>query len=81
MKKYGFNIIANSVFFSRQDRTLLWTCVASAHLQCVNNRYAKFEYKGMKSVITQCKPSKGGVDVIILKVQHSPKNYQNVHKI
>ena len=34
----------------KQDQTLLWTCVASAHLQCVNNHYAKFEYKGMKSV-------------------------------
>ena len=22
----------------------------SAHLQCVNNHYAKFEYKGMKTV-------------------------------
>ena len=31
-----------------QDQTLLWTCVAGAHLQCVNNHYAKFEYKGMK---------------------------------
>ena len=30
-----------------QDQTLLWTCVASAHLQCVNNHYAKSEYKGM----------------------------------
>ena len=32
----------------KQDQTLLWTCVAGAHLQCVNNQYAKFEYKGMK---------------------------------
>ena len=28
-------------------QTLLWTCVAGAHLQCVNNRYAKFEYKNL----------------------------------
>ena len=34
----------------KQDQTLLWTCIASAHLQRVNNHYAKFEYKGMKSV-------------------------------
>ena len=26
-----------------QDQTLLWTCVAGAHLQCVNNHYTKFE--------------------------------------
>ena len=24
--------------------------IRDAHLQCVNNHYAKFEYKGMKSV-------------------------------
>ena len=36
---------------SEQDQTLLWTCVAGAHLQCVNNHYAKFEYEGMKSVL------------------------------
>ena len=29
---------------------MLWTCAAGAHLQCVNNHYAKFEYKGMKTV-------------------------------
>ena len=32
------------------DQTLLWTCVACAHLQCVNNQYAKFKYTGMTSV-------------------------------
>ena len=39
-----------------QDQTLLWTCVAGAH-RCVNSRYAKFKYTGMKSdyiQITQC---------------------------
>ena len=35
----------------KQDQILLWTCVAGAHLQCVNNHYAKFEYKGLKSVL------------------------------
>ena len=43
-----------SIPTTKQDQTLLLTCVASAHLQCVNNQYAKFEsnfeYKGMKSV-------------------------------
>ena len=34
----------------QQDQTLLWTCVACAHLRCINNHYAKFEYKGMESV-------------------------------
>ena len=34
----------------KQDQTLLWTCVAGAHHQCVNNHYANFNYKGMKSV-------------------------------
>ena len=39
-----------------QDQTLLWTCVTGAH-RCVNSRYAKFKYTGMKSdyiQITQC---------------------------
>ena len=40
LKSFGFT--------KKQDQTLLWTCVAGAHLQCVNNHYAKFEYKGMK---------------------------------
>ena len=31
-----------------QDQTLLWTCVAGAY-RCVNSRYAKFKYTGMKS--------------------------------
>ena len=34
----------------KQNQTLLLTWVADAHLQCVNNHYTKFEYKGMKSV-------------------------------
>ena len=34
----------------KQDQTLLWICVAGEYLQCVNNHYAKFEYKGMKYV-------------------------------
>ena len=33
-----------------QDQTLIWTCVVGAHLQCVNNHYAKFEYKKIKTV-------------------------------
>ena len=32
----------------KQDQTLRWTCVAGAH-RCVNSRYAKFKYTGMKS--------------------------------
>ena len=46
----------------------------------VNNHYAKFEYKGMKTVgntdytqIKQCKHPKGGVNVIMYKF-NSPKN-------
>ena len=56
----------------KQDLTLLWTCVAGAHLQCVNNHYGKFEYKGMKSVlitdytqVNNVSTPKGGVDVIV----------------
>ena len=30
------------ILIEKQDQTLLWTCVAGAHLQCVNNHYAKF---------------------------------------
>ena len=40
----------------KQDQTLLWTCVAGA-CRCVNSRYAKFKYTGMKSdyiQISQC---------------------------
>ena len=32
----------------QQDQTLLLTCVAGVH-RCVNSRYAKFKYTGMKS--------------------------------
>ena len=35
-------------FIFKQDQTLLWTCIAGAHW-CVNSRYAKFKYTGMKS--------------------------------
>ena len=35
---------------NKQDQTLLWTCVIGAHLQWVNNHYAKCKYKGMQSV-------------------------------
>ena len=41
---------------AKQDQTLLWTCVAGAR-RCVNSRYAKFKYTGMKSdyiQILQC---------------------------
>ena len=41
---------------TKQDQTLLWTCVAGAR-RCVNSRYAKFKYTGMKSdyiQISQC---------------------------
>ena len=36
----------------KQDQTLLWTCVAGAY-RCVNSRYAKFKYTGMKSDYTK----------------------------
>ena len=49
-------------------------CVAGAHLQRVNNHYAKFEYEGMKlHTCKQCKHSKGGVDLIMSKFIN-PKN-------
>ena len=28
----------------------MWKKIEGAHLQCVNNYYAKFEYKGMKTI-------------------------------
>ena len=51
----------------------------------MNNHYVKFEYKGMKYVtdythITQCKHSKGGVEVIMSKFNTS-KKLSNVHTI
>ena len=59
----------------KQDQTLLWTCVAGAHLQCVNNHYGKFEDNFNYRLHTnkQCKHSKGGVDVIMSKF-NNPKN-------
>ena len=27
----------------KEDQTLLWTCIASAHLQYLNNHFAKFD--------------------------------------
>ena len=27
-----------------------WNKINGAHLQCVNNHYAKFEYKGIKTI-------------------------------
>ena len=75
--------------FIKQDQTMFWTCVASAHLQCVNTHYAKFEYKGMKLVgvtdytdKTQYTHSKGGV--IMSKFKNSQKYNKilsNVYKI
>ena len=46
----------NGIHRVKQDQTLLWTCVAGAR-RCVNSRYAKFKYTGMKSdniQISQC---------------------------
>ena len=54
----------------------------SAHRHCVNNLYTKFEYKGIKTVgvtdytkITQCKHTKGGIDVIMSRF----KTLQNIY--
>ena len=54
----------------------------------MNNKYAKFEYKGMKTIlvtdytqITQCKHAKGGVDVTMSKSSTLPKMLSNVPKI
>ena len=35
----------------RKNQTLLWTCVAGAHLQCENNQNIKSKKTGMKSVL------------------------------
>ena len=43
----------NSKFNTRQKLRKYFSNehkIRDAHLQCVNNHYAKFEYKGMKSV-------------------------------
>ena len=37
---------------TKQDQTLLWTCVAGACL-CVNSRYAKFKYTGIPGRVAQ----------------------------
>ena len=38
----------NMLSYKKKDQTLLWTCVAGAHLQCVNNHYAKLNIKEWK---------------------------------
>ena len=80
-KLFDTVIVFQKEFFEKvnfeQDQTPLWTCVAGAHLQCVNNHYAKFEYKGMKCfnyrlhTNKQCKHSKG--DIPMSKF-NNPKN-------
>ena len=70
----------SALFIFEQDQTLLWTCVPRAHIQCVNNHYAKSEYKGIRSVgatdntqITQSqsKHCKGCVVVFMPKLNTS----------
>ena len=80
-------VIQSNYYDIRQYQTLLWTCLASAHFQCVNNHYAKFEYKGIKSVwitdytqIAQWKHSAGGVDLIMSK-SNTPNILSSAHKI
>ena len=53
---YGMKHCFANNLKTKQDQTLLWTCVAGAR-RCVNSRYAKFKYTGMKSdyiQISQC---------------------------
>ena len=48
-----FGVKKNSKFNTRQKLRKYFSNehkIRDAHLQCVNNHYAKFEYKGMKSV-------------------------------
>ena len=53
----------------KQGQTLLWTCVAGAHLQCVKIHYA-IDY-------TQCKHSRGVADVMMSQFNTS-KTLANV---
>ena len=64
------------------DKSSIIKCakIGGGHLKYVNNHFAKFEYKGMKTLgvtdktqITQCEHPKGGVDVIVSKL-NTPKN-------
>ena len=36
--EFRFGIVYTTIVYTRP--TLLWTCVANAHFQCVNSRYA-----------------------------------------
>ena len=51
--------------------------IGGVNFQCVNNHYAKFEYKGLKTVgvtdYTMYYHHKGGADVILSKF-NNPKN-------
>ena len=71
----------------KTDQTLLWTCLAGAHKQCVNNQYARFENKGMKTVgvtdytqITKFKHPKGGVHAIMPKFNTLKNIMKKVNK-
>ena len=58
---------------------MLWACVIGAHLQSVNNHYAKFGKKEWNLLnyrlhtIKQYKHSHGGVDLMMSKY-NNPKN-------
>ena len=67
----------------KQDQTLLWTCVAGAHLQCVNNQYAKFKRNEIclncrLHTNKQCRLSKGGVNIIMSKLYYQMCTYYRV---
>ena len=49
---YAFQMEKMSKFNTRKKRKYLLKVhkMVGAHLQCVNNHYAKFEYKGMKTI-------------------------------
>ena len=58
--------------------------IEGVHLQCVNNLYAKFEYKGMKTVELQITQIRHPLSILDGKssTPSEMKNYsRNVHKI
>ena len=80
-KMSKFNILQNEKYLSNVHK------IEGAHLQCVNNRYSKFQFKGMKTLgVTDYKNQTQSKHFgqKIVQVQHPAKMRKysrNVHKI
>ena len=51
-------------FAKRKNEKIFIKC---AHLECVNNQYVKFEYKGMKTVKLQITQTRHRISIFVRK--------------